>query len=285
METGLLKLIFSKEFIQNATTILSILKKNKDWKKDIVNYSDTFYKHQVLDSAVLIDQSLAVLKEKGWEQDEIKDTNFIMQELIRNAFAYGLPNNEYSNVFINITITTPFIRISISDNGTFNLKEELIEQEYTIPGSDKNKGLSFVFQITPEITQNKQPRNEIIVIKRKGSKPLQKIHIGDVLVLKVGTSNYLTDDNYELFANGLYALRNNRKIVVDFNSDKYDVTFVTRVVRRTRTELKSAMHSGSKVCVCGLKTAPIPIKTYFAKMFHIEEDLDHALQFLNEDSE
>lgn len=284
MESDLIKLIFSKEFIQNAKTIIGILKKNKNWKKDIKVFSGTFYQNQRSDIDVLIDQSLAVLKSKGWEQDEINDTSFILQELVRNAFDYGLPDKEYSNVYVNITMATPFIRVSISDNGTFNLKKELIEQEYTIPGSAKNKGLSFVFQITPELMQNEQPRNEIIVIKRKGSKPLQKAYIGDILVLKVGTSNYITGDNYSFFANGLYELRNQRKIVVDFDSEEHGFTFVSRIVREARTEMDSAMQSGSKVCICGLKNAPLPIKTYFAKLFHIEDDVESAILFLNEDS-
>ena len=173
--SDLFKLLISKDFVSNAKSIINILNKTKSWKNDIVKFTGSFSSTQRLDADVIIERSLSVLKDKAWDKDEIEDVRFILLELVNNSFAYGLPNKEYSSVNIDIIITTPYIKMSISDNGHFDLKQELLSQNCSIPGDALNKGLSFVYQITPEISQNIEfGYDEIVVIKRKGSKPMIK---------------------------------------------------------------------------------------------------------------
>ena len=277
-----IKLVSSKDFVQNAKSVISILRKNKEWKKDIVNYNGTFMFDARLDCDVLIERALTELSKKGWDPDEIDEVHFIITELVNNSFSYGLPNKEYSSVHVDIIITTPYVKISITDNGSFNLKEELITQECTIPGSIHNKGLSFIFQITPEISQNSLSRNEIVVIKRKGCRTIETEMFGDIVVLKVGTSRYITGDNYTCFGKELLGIQNKQKVVVDFSSEGGRTMIWSRGARNARSEIGAAVVSGSKVCICGLRKAPFPIRAYFLREFHVEDTLQAALNYLLE---
>ena len=281
MSLDFLKFIFSSEFRKGSSDLISVLKQSEDWKNDIKKLSGTFYHSDKDKSDVLIDRSLNILKSKGWKNREVSDVKFIFRELRDNAFLYGLPNKEYSSVNIDVTITSPYIRIAISDNGKFDLKQELNSQEFSIKGSTQNKGLSLIYQITPELSQSQLPRNTVVVIKRRGCNPLETEKRGDIVILKVGTTNYITDDNYSVFGEALHEFHNNQKIVVDFGSESTGFEMPTRVIRTARKEIGTAIQSGSNVCICGLNNAPVSIKDYFSKEFHVEDCLDDAIEYLN----
>jgi len=278
-----LKFLFSKDFISNAKDILALLKKSKEWEKDIVRFSGTFYHADRIRSTVLVDQSVKELKKKDWNEEEQTEVKFIMNELFDNSFRYGLPDKELSSVYANITITSSFIEISISDYGVgFDLINELQAQEAFNPESDKHKGLSLINKITPEFYQEKAPnRNTVILIKREGLRPLKTYMKEDVLVFEVGNSYYIDDSNFSQFLDKIKSLTGNQKIIIDFGSTKS--MMITRIYRGIRENLMDlSTKSDVRITVCGLYSAPFVIQEYFEKHFPTFDTQEEALLYHQE---
>lgn len=277
-----LKLIFSKDFVSNAKDIVSLLRKSKDWKKDIVKLSGTFYYKDKIESTVLIDQTIKILESKDWEEEEQNEVRFILNELFENAFIHGTPSKEHSYVNSEVTITSTFFKLSISDFGLeFDLLEELKNQEALNPDSDKHKGLSFVNILTPEITQEKWPnKNTIIVIKREGLRPLEISKIGEIIVFEVGNSTYINDDNFSVFVEKIKSLAEKEKVVIDFGSTRN--MMISTAYREIRKELIEAkIQAGIQISVCGLENTPFAIREYFSKRFPKFETREEAIAYHN----
>jgi anti-sigma regulatory factor (Ser/Thr protein kinase) len=275
-----LKLIFSKDFIANSKEIIAVLRRSKDWRKDIVKYSGVFFDKEKIESTVLIEESLKILKVKNWDEEEISETKFILNELLENSFTHGLPSKENSCLKAEITATSSFIKISISDFGlAFDLLKELNDQEAFNPNSDKHKGLSLINKITPEIYQEKGGNsNTIIVIKRQGLKPLKVEKENDILIFRVGNSTYINDTNFNIFVERLNSLASGNKIIIDFGSSRN--MMLSRAYRDIRQSLVTAkIHGGIKIVVCGLENSPFVIKDYFEAKFPTFDTYEEALAY------
>ncbi len=276
------KLIFSRDFISNVKDIISLLRKSKEWKKDIVKLSGSFSYKDKIESTVLIDQSIKVLIMKGWSDEERNEIEFILSELFENSFNHSSPSKEFSSVDAEITITSTFFKLAISDFGVqFDLLQELKNQEALNPDSEKHRGLSFINKLTPEIYQEKRSsKNTIIVIKREGLKPLKVTKNGDVVIFKVGNSIYINDCNFSAFINRIKSLMKNEKVVIDFRGPRNMMS--SMAYREIRKELIGAkMRSNLKISVCGLAGAPFAIREYFSKHFPEFNTLEEAVAYHN----
>jgi len=273
------KLIFSKDFVSNSKEIISLLRRSKEWRKDIVKFDGTFSYGNQIESTIFIDRSIRVLKEKGWEEQEREEVKFIMRELFQNSFSYGLPSKEYSYVNTTAIITSTFIQFSISDCATnFALLAELQNQGAYDPESDKHKGLSFINKITPEFYQDNTTVNTVVVIKRQGLRPLIVEKEGDVLLFKVGNSSYVDDRNCQLFIERLSKVTPKGKVIIDFGAARS--LLGTRQIREIRQSLIEAQKASDlKIAVCGLEYAPYVVFEYFEKKFPVFMSIEDALNF------
>lgn len=279
----LLKLLFSKDFISNAKDIVALIKRSKDWKKDIIKYSGTFYFKDKIDSTVLMNTSVKTIADKGWTNEEQQEARFILNELFENSFNHGTPSKERSYVNAELTITSTFFKLSISDFGIdFDLMKELTEQEAFNPNSDKHRGLSFINKLTPEIYQEKSTnKNTVIVIKRQGLKPLRVVKKGDILVFELGNSTYIDDSNFNTLIDRIKTLKIKEKIVIDFGSSKQ--MMISVAYRNIRQNLIDAnIKSDVQISVCGMTTAPIVIREYFEKHFPTFETMEEAIAYHQE---
>lgn len=278
----LLKLLLSKDFISNAKDIVRLLRKSTDWKKDIVKLRGTFYYKDKIESSVLINETIKILKVKEWEEEEQDEVRFILNEIFENSFEYGTPNKELSFVSADITVTSTFFKLTIEDYGLqFDLIQELKNQEAFNPESDKHKGLSFVNKLTPEIYQEISPnKNTVIVIKREGLRPLEIRKVGSVVVFEVGNSTYINDENFSIFVDKIKSVAENEKVVIDFGASQN--MMISMAYRKIRTELIQAeIQSGLQISVCGLERTPFAIKEYFSKKFPKFATLQEAIEYHN----
>ncbi|MDL2241068.1 ATP-binding protein, partial [Bacteroidales bacterium OttesenSCG-928-K22] len=264
----LLKLLISKDFVSNAKDIIALMRRSKDWKKDIVKYNGLFYHQDKIESSVLIEESVKIAGSKGWSDEEQREAKFILTELFDNSFSHGLPSKEHSFINADIVISSTFLKLTLSDFGvTFDLIEELRNQEAFNPDSDKHKGLSFITKITPEIYQEKYAnKNTIIVIKRQGLKPLRIRKQNDILVFEVSNSTYVNDNNLGVFVDKINALTSDSKIIIDFGSTRN--MMITKMYREIRHTLQKVEQTANiKIAVCGLEEVPIAIRDYFSSRF------------------
>jgi anti-sigma regulatory factor (Ser/Thr protein kinase) len=270
----IIKILFSKDF----KDVVGLVRKSKDWRKDIVKYSGTFLFNERLESTVLIDETIKILKSKNWSESEQTDTKFILNELFENSFNHGMPSKEHSTVYADIIITSSFIKISLSDFGlNFDLLQELQKQEAFDPESDKHRALSLINNLTPEIYQEKLPkRNTIIVIKRQGLKPLRIKKQKDVIVFSVSNSTYVNDSNFIIFTERISKLAPHSKIVIDFGAINDNMrTSLIHDVRDTLVQAKK--QSNLNIAICGLDKAPHVIQDYFGKKFATFNTLEEAI--------
>lgn len=274
----LIKLLFSKDF----KDAVGLVRKSKDWKKDIVKYTGTFYSSEKLESTVLIDETLKILKAKNWTDTELTDAKFILRELFENSFSHGMPSADHSTVHADIVITSTFLKISLSDYGVhFDLIKELQNQEAFNPNSEKHRGLSLINSLTPEIYQEKLPeKNTVIVIKRQGLKPLRTRKEGNILVFEVSNSTYVNDSNYVAFVDRISKLVPDSKIIVDFGA--INDVLSSRIIASVRdTLVKAQTTSNVNIAICGLNEAPHVIQDYFEKKFATFDKLSEAVDYLN----
>lgn len=261
------KLIISKDFISNSKEILNLLRKSKDWKKDITKYSGSFEYIDKIDSTIFIKKSLDILKEKNWNVEEINEVKFILNELFENSFEHGMPSKENGLMEAHATITSTFIKFSTTDLGlNFDLIAELQRQEIFNPDSDKHKGLALISKITPEITQEVTPRrNTIIVIKRQGLKPLKIRKQNGVVIFEVGNSTYVNEDNFKFLIVKLKEISTNQKIIIDFENSQMLNSYIYRAIRKEL--LNSEQTKNLNIIICGLSAAPLVIQEYFESKF------------------
>lgn len=262
-----LKLIISKEFVSNSKDIINLLRKSKDWKKDITKYSGSFEYKDKIDSSIFIAKCIELLKEKNWNDDELTEVKFILNELFENSFEYGMPSKELGLIVANATLTSTFLKFSITDLGLkFDLEKELQNQDIFNPESDKHKGLALISKITPEIIQEKTPRrNTIIVIKRQGLKPLKVSKQNGIIIFEVGNSTYVNEDNFKVLIKKLQDISTNQKVIIDFENSEMLNSYIYRGIRKEL--LNSEQTKNANIVICGLNSAPFVIKEYFESKF------------------
>jgi anti-sigma regulatory factor (Ser/Thr protein kinase) len=278
-----LKLIISKEFISNSRDIISLIRKSKEWKKDIVIYSGKFSKSEEDESTVLIDKSISVLKDKGWSKEESTEVEFIAKEIVRNAFKYGIKNPETGMVFCKMTLTSSFAKILVEDNGVnFELLEELKMQDAFGFNKDKHKGLSFVCRITQEIKQEKSGiNNRIIVIKRNGVRPLRIKKIEGISVFSIGEALEEDSKSYDKLLELLKLLLPNEKIIINFGSEARSMG--SRVAVSLKEIFVPIQKEGRhNIAICGLENSTFAVYEYFEHYFPVFANLDEAIDFLHQ---
>lgn len=272
-----LKLLISKDFINNAKEIVNLLRNNKDWRKDIVKYSGDFEYKDKIESTIFINKCISIIAEKGWDIDEQIEVRFILNEIFENSFEYGMPSKELGLISASATITSSFIKFSTTDLGLgFDLNKELLNQEIFNPESDKHKGLAMVSRITPEIMQEKTPRrNTIIVIKRQGLKPLKIKKQNGIIIFHVGNSTYINEDNFKILIDKLKEIPNNEKVIIDFENSNMLNSYIYRDIRKEL--LNTEQNQNANIIICGLSLAPFVIKDYFERKFITFDHLTGAI--------
>lgn len=262
-----LKLVISKDFVTNSKEIINLLRRSKDWKKDITKYSGSFEYKDKIESSIFINKCIEILKAKYWNEDELNEVKFILNELFENSFEYGMPSKELGLIEANATLTSTFIKFSTTDLGlNFDLVKELQNQEIFNPESDRHKGLALISKITPEIIQEKTPRrNTIIVIKRQGLKPLKVRKENGIIIFEVGNSTYVNEDNFKILINKLQNITINQKVIIDFENSKMLNSYIYRAIRKEL--LNSEQNKNANIVICGLNSSPFVIKEYFENKF------------------
>lgn len=283
-----IKLLLSKDFVSNFKEIITILRRSSEWRKDIVVYKGKFLNEEKDESQVLIKEALKMLRQKEWSEEETGEISFVLSEIIDNSFKYGIKNPEFGFVQCTLTITSSFIKMQISDNGVnFDLKEELRKQGAFEEKPDKHRGLSFVFKIAPEISQEKAGvTNTIIVIKRKGVKRFKFEKYKDIIIVNVGNNFGEDQTAFNSFVTRIQQLSSDSKIIINLDTDDYSWhENMSRAIRDIRTTLvKVQNEKGNNVVVCGLDYANFAVKEYFEKYFVIRTNLFESIEYFEEAS-
>jgi anti-sigma regulatory factor (Ser/Thr protein kinase) len=279
----ILKLIFSKEFIANSKEIISLLRRNKEWKKDITVYTGQFTDHEKDEADVLIDKSISILKEKGWSKEELTDVRFIAVEMVTNAFRHGIKNPEVGTVYCKMTLTSSFAKILVQDNGIdFELVDELKNQNAFGFEKEKHHGLSFVCRITQEIKQEKSGvHNTITVIKRNGVKPLRIKKVEGITVFLIGEAIDEDTKSYERLLKLVELLAPNDKIILNFGSDERSMgsrmsVSLKEVFVPIQNEFKN------NIAVCGLENSTFAVQEYFEHYFPVFSTMDDAIDYFHQ---
>ena len=229
----LLRILFSKEARNSASGVMKFIRRQPEWKQDVVTLSGKFTDGRKEQALAFTGHAESLLTAKNWESDAARQVRFASMELITNGFEHGLGEKKKGSVRVQLELSSEYCRIEVTDPGEgFDLEFELQRQEADNSRSTKVRALSLIHRMSSELSQEKsRSGNKIRAILKAGHRPCEIYDVGKVKVFGFQGETQPSGYFWAGIVRQVEELSPDRRIVLDFTNVKdYASRFIAEVV-------------------------------------------------------
>lgn len=160
------KLLFQKDTRDALKELVALIRKKPEWQADLITLNEKLGYTDEPRAGVLVQFLREVLLKKEWPPKRAGVAEFVIQELVDNAFHHGKPADGSSGaVRINATLTSSWVSCRITDDGPgFDLAQTLEQQARGEPS-----GLSQIRELASKLVQDGRNTVEVVVRNTLGA--------------------------------------------------------------------------------------------------------------------
>jgi anti-sigma regulatory factor (Ser/Thr protein kinase)/anti-anti-sigma regulatory factor len=160
------KLLFQKDTRDALKELVALIRKKPEWQADLITLNEKLGYTDEPRAGVLVQFLREVLLKKEWPPKRAGVAEFVIQELVDNAFHHGKPADGSSGaVRINATLTSSWVSCRITDDGPgFDLAQTLEQQARGEPS-----GLSQIHELASKLVQDGRNTVEVVVRNTLGA--------------------------------------------------------------------------------------------------------------------
>ncbi len=211
------KLLFQKDTRDSLKELVALIKKEPEWRANLLDFDETFPQAERRKAELLVRFLHEVLLQKGWKAQRAGVAEFVVQEIVDNAFQHGTDSDGSSGkVRIRAALTNYWITCQVTDSGKgFDLHNALSAQ-----ATEGGHGLSKVKALAISLTQENPNSIKVTVENHAGKIDLADIDGVFILNLKGRLTHESVDYNREA-ASIDEALPDGSKVIIDLTETQY----------------------------------------------------------------
>lgn len=272
------KLIFQKDARDSIKELLALIKKNPEWKRDLVTLDEKFKDSDAARIQILTKFIRELLVQKGWHTKRAGIVEFAIQELSDNSCTHGTPIDGSEGVMcIRAVVSGEWVSCEVTDSGPgFDLAKALQAQ-----ATGEAHGLLRVSALAARLSQLSPNAVAVTIVRQPALIELRDS--GEVTSISLhgrldaealnGNPEFLTIDS---------RLPEGARFIVDLT----DATYVSSTGLRLLTQLEKSNRLRNRQAVL-LVTPDSAISellliSKFDKLYRIVFDKEEALQSLKE---
>ena len=160
------KLLFQKDTRDALKELVALIRKKPEWQADLITLNEKLGYQDEPRAGILVQFLRELLLKKEWPPKRAGVAEFVIQELVDNAFHHGKPADGSSGaVRINATLTSSWVSCRITDDGPgFDLAQTLEQQARGEPS-----GLSQIRELASKLVQDGRNTVEVVVRNTLGA--------------------------------------------------------------------------------------------------------------------
>lgn len=212
------KLLFQKDTRDALKELVELIRKKPEWQADLITLDEKLQYADEARAGILVQFLREALLQKEWQAKRAGVAEFVIQEIVDNAFHHGKPADGSSGkVRVNATLTSAWVSCRVTDAGAgFDLARTLEQQQ----ASGEPGGLTRVRQLASKLVQ--EGRNTIEVMVRTTPGAIDVVVIDGIQV--VNMRGRVGRDEFDLDAEFLRirsALDPAAAVLVDLSDAEY----------------------------------------------------------------
>jgi anti-sigma regulatory factor (Ser/Thr protein kinase) len=164
------KLLFQKDTRDAVKEAIAFLRKQPDWQTQL-EVNEAFPSEDKLKARLLVQFLREALVNKGWKEQRAGVVEYVVQELVDNAYVHGGAAARGGTVRITATLNSQWAQCGVMDSGKgFSLDDALAAQN-----ADGLHGLSQVNALAARLTQRAPAFIEVVVESRAPAIAVQEV--------------------------------------------------------------------------------------------------------------
>jgi anti-anti-sigma factor len=210
------KLLFQKDTRDAFKELVALIRKKPEWQADLITLDEKLKYADEERAGILVQFLREALLQKQWEAKRAGVAEFVIQEVVDNAFHHGKPADGSGVVRINATLSSAWVSCRVTDAGPgFDLAQVLEQQAKSEPS-----GLTRIRQLAAKLLQDGRNTIEVMVRATPGAIDVAVIDGIQVVSLRGRVREELFDLNAE-FARIQGALDRAADVLIDLSDAEY----------------------------------------------------------------
>jgi anti-sigma B factor antagonist len=154
------KLLFQKDTRDAVKELVELVRRKPEWQADLITLDEKLKYADEARAGVLVQFLREALLQKQWEPKRAGVAEFVIQEVVDNAFHHGKPADGSSGaVRINATLSSAWVSCRVTDAGPgFDLARVLEQQ-----AQGEASGLTRIRELASKLLQDGRNTIEVLV--------------------------------------------------------------------------------------------------------------------------
>lgn len=211
------KLLFQKDTRDAVKELVDLLRKKPEWQADLITLDEKLKYADEARAGILVQFLREALLQKQWEAKRAGVAEFVIQEVVDNAFQHGKPVDGSGGVVrINAALSSAWVSCRVTDAGPgFDLAQVLEKQAAGEPG-----GLTRIRALASKLLQEGRNTIEVMVRSTPGVIDIAVIDGIQVVTMRGRVREELFDFDAEL-ARIRGALDRTTDVLIDLSDAEY----------------------------------------------------------------
>jgi len=208
------KLILQKDTRESFKELVDLVKRKPEWKADLVELDGKFSYAEQGEAETFVRYVHEVLLRKTWPEKRAGVAEFVIRELMDNAFIHGQPPSGSSGVVrVQASMTSAWLCCRVSDRGAgFDLAVTLSKQ-----AKEEARGLSRINSLATRLVQDGPNTVEVTVRAAPSAVDVEQADVVHIMRV-VGR---LDERARQQFEDGVAAIGTGGKVLLDLTECEY----------------------------------------------------------------
>ena len=160
------KLLFQKDTREAVKELVDLIRRRPEWQAELISLDEKFDYADEPRAGLLVRFLREALLQKEWQPRRAGVAEFVIQEIVDNAFQHGKPAAGSNGVVrFNATLTPSWVSCRVTDAGPgFDLAQTLQQQ-----ANGEARGLARVQGLTSKLLQDGRNTIEVVIRSTPGA--------------------------------------------------------------------------------------------------------------------